>query len=97
MINNPLLTIKEELSDQSDSIINNIFRDSETGYSEQSSEAAFQSYDSSYAYRKAKEQEDEEKMNISIKQICCCIFIFFVFLASLSMLLILNYYGYIKI
>ena len=69
MLSNPLLdSIREEDSKQSDSSLNEIFRDSEFEDSNQSSEAVFKDYDTEYKGGYViDDEEDEEDEKQSIK------------------------------
>ena len=63
MLSNPLLdSITEEDSKQSDSILNEIFRDSEFEDSNQSSEAVFKDYDTEYRGHHIIDEEHEKQI-----------------------------------
>ena len=86
MLSNPLLdSIREEDSKQSDSILNDIFRDSEFEDSNQSSEAVFKDYDTEYKGRYVIDEEDEEdeKQNIKKANRCICVFLVILLLAAI--------------
>jgi len=86
MLSNPLLdSIREEDSKQSDSILNEIFRDSEFEDSNQSSEAVFKDYDTEYKGRYVIDEEDEEdeKQNIKKANRCICVFLVILLLAAI--------------
>lgn len=83
MLSNPLLySIKEEDSKQSDSVLNEIFRDSEFEDSNQSSEAVFNDYDTEYKGR-YKTNEEDKKQNIKRANICICVFLIILLIAGL--------------
>ena len=87
MLSNPLLdSIKEEDSKQSDSILNDIFRDSEFEDSNQSSEAVFKDYDTEYQGHHIINEEDEEDEKQSIKKAnrCICVFLIILLVAALA-------------
>lgn len=83
MLSNPLLdSITEEDSKQSDSILNEIFRDSEFEDSNQSSEAVFKDYDTEYKGRYVIDEEDE-KQSIKRANRCICVFLIILLLAAI--------------
>lgn len=84
MLSNPLLdSIKEEDSKQSDSILNDIFRDSEFEDSNQSSEAVFKDYDTEYQGHHIINEEDE-KQSIKKANRCICVFLIILLVAALA-------------
>tara|TARA_B100000513_G_scaffold135114_1_gene60828 strand:- start:739 stop:1020 length:282 start_codon:yes stop_codon:yes gene_type:complete len=83
MLSNPLLySIKEEDSKQSDSVLNEIFRDSEVEDSNQSSEAVFKDYDTEYKGRYITDEEDK-KQNIKKANICIGMFLIILLISGL--------------
>lgn len=83
MLSNPLLdSIKEEDSKQSDSVLNEIFRDSEFDDSNQSSEAVFKDYDTEYKGRYITDEEDKKQI-IKKANICIGMFLIILLIAGL--------------
>lgn len=83
MLSNPLLdSITEEDSKQSDSVLNEIFRDSEFEDSNQSSEAVFKDYDTEYKGRYITDEEDK-KQNIKKANICIGMFLIILLISGL--------------
>ena len=84
MLSNPLLdSITEEDSKQSDSILNEIFRDSEFEDSNQSSEAVFKDYDTEYRGHHIIDEE-HEKQSIKKANRCICVFLIILLVAAIA-------------